>query len=297
MAYTLLAKLYLNAEEWIGVPKWNEAVLYCDSVIALNAYSIEDDYFTNFKAQNEGSRENIFVVPNHSIYTKDNFYWYTLTLNDASRQTFGFKSQMWDEFILEPGYLDKYATEDLRRKSFLYGQQYDASGDSIFFMEGVNKDSLVWFEYTPNVINYMSRTKWEGARFCKYEYQPNLEYYVTDMENDFVLFRYADVLYTKLEALYKLGRANEMIADPQLMKIRTRAGLEPYSVSDLTDSELLDEFGREFALEARRRQDQIRFDSWGNAWWEKPATSSKAKLFPIPQSILNVNPNLIQNPI
>jgi hypothetical protein len=294
MAYTLLAKLYLNSEAWLGVAKWNEAAAYCDSVIALNAYQIEDDYLTNFKAKNEDSKENIFVIPNHSIYTKDNLYWYTLTLNDASRASFGFIGQMWDEFVLEPGYLDKYAAEDLRRKSFLYGQQYDQKGDPIFFIEG---GDTVWFEYTTTVDNYMSRKRWEGARFCKYEYQPNLEYYVTDMENDFVLFRYADVLYTKLEALYRLGRAGEMINDPDLMKIRTRAGLAPYTAGDLNDTELLNEFGREFALEARRRQDQIRFGTWGNTWWNKPASGANAKLFPIPQSILNVNPTLVQNPL
>ena len=143
----------------------------------------------------------------------------------------------------------------------------------------------------------MSRKKWEGARFAKYEYQSNLEYYVNDMENDFVIFRYADVLYTKLEAMYRLGRASEMIAEPELQKIRTRAGLAPYTVGDLNDQELLNEFGREFALEARRRQDQIRFGVWGNSWWNKPASGPNAKLFPIPQSVLNVNSNLTQNPI
>ncbi len=292
MAYTLLGKMYLNAEEWIGTAKWEEANACCDTVISYMAYEIEDDYFTNFKVSNENSRENIFVIPNHSIYTKDNLYWYTLTLNDASRETFGFIGQMWDEFVLEPEFLDKYAPEDKRRKSFLYGQQYDKNGDSIYFLEG---SDTAWFEYTIGIEDYMSRKRWEGARFCKYEYQPNLEYYVTDMENDFVLFRYADVLYTKLEALYRLGRTAEMISDPDLMKIRTRAGLNPYTTGDITDEELINELGREFALEAHRRQDQIRFGTWGNAWWNKPASGASAKLFPIPQSVLNVNPNLEQN--
>jgi hypothetical protein len=296
MAYTLLAKLYLNAEEWIGNAKLEEAIAACDTVISMNAYKIEDDYFANFKAVNENSTENIFVIPNHSIYTKDNLYWYTLTLNDASRKSFDFVGQMWDEFVLEPGYLDKYSQQDIRRKSFLYGQQYDKGGNPIFLIEGAQKDT-VWFQYTTTVANYKARKRWEGARFCKYEYQPNLEYYVNDMENDFVLFRYADVLYTKFEALYRLGRAGEMISDPELMKIRSRAGLPPYTVPDLNDQEFIDELGREFALEGHRRQDQIRFGVWGKAWWHKPVSGPSAKLFPIPQKVLNVNSNLTQNPI
>jgi starch-binding outer membrane protein, SusD/RagB family len=290
MAYTLLAKLYLNAHEWTGEDKYQQAVDACDKVIALKNYRIEDDYFANFKVHNESSGENIFVIPMHSIFTKDRFYWYTLTLNDASRATFGFKGQMWDEFILEPGYLDKYADNDLRRKSFLYGQQKDMNGNDII-IDGEP------FIYTTTVGNYMARKKWEGARCAKYEYQESLEYYVTDMENDFVLFRYSDVLYTKLEALWRMGRAGEMLNDADLQKIRTRAGLEPLTAADLTDSGFLDELGREFAWEGHRRQDQIRFGTWGNSWWNKPSSGPNAKLFPIPQTVLSTNSNLIQNPL
>jgi hypothetical protein len=64
----------------------------------------------------------------------------------------------------------------------------------------------------------------------------------------------------------------------------------------LSASELLDELGREFAWEGKRRNDQIRFGVWGNAWWNKPVSAAKAKLFPIPQTALAANPNLVQNP-
>ncbi len=289
MAYTLLAKLYLNAEEWIEENMYQESIDACDKVIALASYQIEDDYFANFKVKNELSAENIFVIPMHSIFTKDRFYWYTLTLNDASRATFGFKGQMWDEFIVEPNYLDKFSDSDLRKKSFLFGQQKDMNGADIV-IDGIP------FIYTTTVDDYMNRKKWEGARCAKYEYQKDLEYYVTDMENDYVLFRYADVLYTKFEALWRLGRAGEMIADADLQKIRTRAGLAPFTLGDITDAELLDELGREFAWEGHRRQDQIRFGVWGNTWWQKPSSGPNAKLFPIPQSVLSTNSNLNQNP-
>lgn len=292
MAYTLLAKLYLNAESWIGQNMYQKAVDACDQVIALNAYSIEDDYFANFKVYNEASVENIFVIPNHTVYTKDRMYWYTLTLNDASRATFNFKGEMWDGFVLEPPFFNKYAENDVRRNSFLFGQQYDKAGNPIYFIE---QGDTAWFAYTPTIGNYKARGRWEGARCCKYEYQENLEYYVNDMENDFVLFRYADLIYTRFEALWRLGRAGEMINDAHLMKIRTRAGLEPYNVSQLSAEELLDEFGREFAWEGRRRQDQIRFGVWGNTWWNKPASDANARLFPIPQTALSANPKLKQN--
>lgn len=51
----------------------------------------------------------------HPIHTRDRFYWQQLTLNDASRGTFNFVGQMWDEFILEPGFLDKFSINDIRK--------------------------------------------------------------------------------------------------------------------------------------------------------------------------------------
>ncbi|NVO18893.1 MAG: RagB/SusD family nutrient uptake outer membrane protein [Bacteroidetes bacterium] len=290
MAYTLLAKMYLNAQEWIGIDENQKAIDACDKVIALNSYHIEDDFFANFKVHNEGSTENIFVIPMETVLTKDHFYWYTLTLNDASRATFKFLGGMWDEFILEPGFIDKYSDSDLRKKSFLVGQQKDKNGQDII----VDGEPFI---YTSTVANYMARKKWEGARCCKYEYQEGLEYYTNDMENDFVLFRYTDVLYTKLEALWRLNRAEEFLSDPDLQKIRTRAGLAPLTSSDLTTTGFLDELGREFAWEGHRRQDMIRFGVWGNAGWNKPASGTNAKLFPIPQAVLDANSNLIQNPM
>lgn len=292
MAYTLLAKIYLNAEEWIGVPKYAEAVDACNKVIALNAYSIEDDYFTNFKIYNESSKENIFVIPMQSNYTKDHFYWYTLSLNASSKATFNFIGEPWDGFVCDPTFFTKYSANDVRIKSFLFGQQYDSNGKPIYTVSGTDTTRFI---YTPTIANYRSRKPWEGARICKYEYQQNLEYDVNDMENDFVIFRYADVLYTKLEALWRLGRAGEFINDPSLQKIRTRAGLTPYTVADLTSGEFLNELGREFAWEGHRRQDQIRFGVFENSGWNKSATSVSDKLFPIPQTVLNTNTNLVQN--
>jgi len=79
--------------------------------------------------------------------------------------------------------------------------------------------------------------------------------------------------------------------------LRLRAGLLPLQEADLTNSEFLNELGREFAWEGHRRQDQIRFGVWGNSGWNKPPSGPNAKLFPIPQSVLSTNSNLVQNPL
>ena len=54
MAYTVLAKLYINAEEWIGKEMWQETVDVCAKVRKLGM-TLESDYFANFKVNNENS--------------------------------------------------------------------------------------------------------------------------------------------------------------------------------------------------------------------------------------------------
>ncbi|MNL34748.1 SusD family protein [compost metagenome] len=68
--------------------------------------------------------------------------------------------------------------------------------------------------------------------------------------------------------------------------------------SELTDQEMIDEWGREFLVEGRRRTDMIR---WGvfnkGTWWDKTADAdSHTEIFPIGQTVLNSSPQLKQNP-
>ncbi|HON19657.1 MAG TPA: RagB/SusD family nutrient uptake outer membrane protein, partial [Salinivirgaceae bacterium] len=63
MAYMLMAKLYLNAEQYIGTPHWDIAEKYCDSVINLGTYSLEANPLGPFVTNNQNSPEIIFAIP------------------------------------------------------------------------------------------------------------------------------------------------------------------------------------------------------------------------------------------
>ena len=57
------------------------------------------------------------------------------------------------------------------------------------------------------------------------------------------------------------------------------------------------ERGREMFWEAVRRQDMIRFGVYTDEFQFHPADPSPhVKIFPIPESQINANPNLQQNP-
>ena len=68
--------------------------------------------------------------------------------------------------------------------------------------------------------------------------------------------------------------------------------------SNLDMDEMLDEWGREFFAESRRRIDLIRFGKFSSAsWWDKtPDAGNYTEIFPIMRPILNANKALKQNP-
>ncbi len=294
MANSLLAKLYLNSEVWTGTPRWAEAEAMCDKVIASGQYQIANKYFDNFIVHNESSKENIFVIVYNSLLAHG-FYWNDLTLNAKSMATFNLKSTPWDGFVVQPDFFSSFSDNDGRKKSWLYGQQYDLNGKKIFKL--IKKDTA-WFIYNPVFpeSKYSARHEWDGARVGKYAYQTDgLLYGSVSMENDFALFRYADIIMMKVECMMRQNRTAEAVTLPDFQKIRTRIGLAPYTAAELTMDELLAERGREFGWEGHRRQDLIRFGKWNNAWWAKPYTTTQS-VFPIPQTAIDTNPNLAGSP-
>jgi hypothetical protein len=114
--------------------------------------------------------------------------------------------------------------------------------------------------------------------------------------------RLSEIYYTLAECLYRKG--DKAGAATQLNAVRKRnfpdgsESLYKTDGSQLTDQEMLDEWGREFIGENRRRTDLIR---WGvfntGTWWDKQADADNhTEIFPIGRDILNVNPQLKQNP-
>jgi hypothetical protein len=114
--------------------------------------------------------------------------------------------------------------------------------------------------------------------------------------------RLSEVYYTLAECLYRKG--DKAGAATLLNQVRRRnfpdgsPSLYKADGSQLTDQEMLDEWGREFIGENRRRTDLIR---WGvfntGTWWDKqPDANDHTKIFPIGQNTLNVNRQLKQNP-
>ena len=113
------------------------------------------------------------------------------------------------------------------------------------------------------------------------------------INNDIVLFRYADVLLMLSEAKVRNGENG----DAELNEVRGRVGAAPRTA---TLENLLAERQLELAWEGWRRQDMIRFGTFTRSYSFRPQLENEARgfttVFPIPEKILEMNETMKQNP-
>lgn len=292
VCYTLLAKLYINAEVYTGTAQWQKALDYCNLVVNGGKYILEPNINTNFLIKNEVSKENILIVPYDYNYFRGYFIPYQMSWHYSSRSTFNLLSDCWNGPCAVPSFVHKYDNADIRKKWFMYGQQYSSTGEKLKDRNGNDLNLSI------DMVNFENATEVEGARLYKWEPEMGGR---NHLNNDFAIFRYSDVLLMKAECLLRLSPANEPAAREIVNTVRSRC-FNPYTedkqIKLLTLQNLLDERGFEFVFEGWRRNDQIRFGTFGGTWDFKPNNDPADKhtwVFPIPLSEIQKNPELKQN--
>lgn len=293
-AQTMLAKIYLNHEVYTGEAKWAEALAQCNAVINSGEYEVTDDYWTMFEYDNGNHPESIFVVvKNEDFNMGSGHVWVNFALH--YNQTFGNYTSLWNGASTTPTFLNTWDTKDDRyfddriisetgfNQGFLIGQQYNLNGDPL--ETRTQGEPLI---FTPEV-SLTSAGEAEGVRVIKYAPNPN----TTDQfnsGNDYQIYRISDVYLMRAEAQFRIDGGG--LDDVNL--IRSKRNVPP--LNSLSLQAILQERGFELYWEGHRRTDMIRFGTFTDAYWEKPATDVTKLILPIPQSALDVNPNLEQNP-
>jgi hypothetical protein len=225
------------------------------------------------------------------------------------QEVFQMQAQPWGGNCAVPQFINTYDADDSRLKdSWLQGPQYSPSGRLVI-------------SFVNTVTSIEKSDANHGFRIGKYEIKQGIK---NGASNDFPIFRYADVLMMKAESLLRTGKSDEAAA--LVTQVRTRnfkatpakavvtgADLlkgsnynygywdngqitEPQGGADIQYGRFLDELGWEFAAEAHRRQDIIRFGVFTTKMWFQHRNSNQDKtIFPIPLVEMNKNPNLKQN--
>lgn len=113
-----------------------------------------------------------------------------------------------------------------------------------------------------------------------------------DAPNNWVVFRYADVLLMLAEALGESGEAYDLIN-----LVRARAGLDPIdgSTPGSFSEKLLHERRVELAFENHRWADLLRFGVAESVMAAQGKPVNGKLLFAIPQRELDLNPSFVQN--
>ena len=272
---------------------WQTVEAYCDAITAMG-YRLEDNYEANFAVYNESSVENIFTIPmSKTLYTNQMQYLFrSRHYNHAKAYGLGGEngSSATVEVLRTFGY-DTEAVDPRFDKCYFAGIVYDLKGKVVTLDDGTELEYFPW-----KVDVDISNTPYEktaGARMKKYAIDETATKDGKLMENDIVLYRYADVLLMKSEAKVRNGENG----DEELNLVRSRVNA-PFRTATLAN--LLAERQLEFAWEGWRRQDLIRFRQYTRTYTGRPQLSGEKNgyttVFPIPEKVRLMNPNLTQNP-
>jgi len=331
VAEAILARLYLNAEVYVGTARYNDVLPLTADIINSGKYSLDAEYRTPFSRaagalDGGASNEVMWVVPYDQIYnTGSNFHM--KTLKPELRWVFKMNAQPWGGSAAQPPFIHTYDEDDTRLEdSWLMGPQFTPDGE--FGYDFVNHIPKIRGK---NAFHY-------GYPVWKYEIYEGM---TGSSSVDYPIVRYAEVLMTRAEALLRTGDAGgaatlvtqvrqRAFADTDPSKatvfgsdlmggssyvygwydedgvIKTGPGGTPvnnntggaYGGADIQYGRFLDELAWEFAVEGFRRTQLIRFGVFTTkTWYNHEATNQEhLKLYPIPEWALDANQNLQQNP-
>jgi starch-binding outer membrane protein, SusD/RagB family len=334
-AYSLLARVYLNAEVWTapisdvgepqkyGTPMWEEVISVCDEIINSGHFSLEPVQKNCFLEQNQSSNELIWTVPYDEMLGWGGSPLLVLTLPHQSSQTYNLRATGWGGLISIPQFINSFDKMDRRYlDGWIRGQVYSSTGEPLKVNTGnLAGEPMIIVNELPGID---STEEVHSYRIGKWEIP--MGSHPIFMNHDWPVVRYSNILMMKAEALMRLNKpgAGELVTE-----VRMRNFEDP-SLAVVTDEELkgdsnysygvrdfrmgttyqddpilygrfLDELGWEFAFEGHRRQDMIRFGVYNTksrlSFQGHPDGSWDYKnIGPIPLSVINTNPNLTQNP-
>ena len=324
MAYALLAKLYMNWEVYTGqAGRWNDAVAACDAIITEaqtnGKIALDSDYLKMFYPDNgPQTKDFLFAIPCDGEMMKEHIparYWLHGYLRNKYELPFTPSGciRTWPEYYEK---FTKSGDNDVRKEMWLTGKQYMFDGTPITKSTtkvgidsrytGADKNTVVTYhlEFTPE-IEFRDLATFEtgndelgkavGYRCNKF--YPDKTSTSRNQNNDLPIFRYADVLLLKAEAILRGATPTKGQTAVSLANmVRARAGATPYTTATLNLNELLDERARELAMEGWRRNDLIRFGKFEEDWGIKHNTDTRKRILPIPNTAIVLNPLLEQNP-
>ena len=341
MAKALLAKLYLNwgvytCDDVTKVTndtsneKLDELVAVCDDIINSGIFEVGKGYRKKFFPNNGVHIKDFIYAMNFDPVKNTNKYEGGHQLdrfmtfkkaNNCDNGPWGFlpAKSLAGAYVLVPECVDRFNLPGDERNQVIlkglqyvadYTQNYEFTEIPIMYQgQQVNYTKEIAFVTTNYPLDHLdvgadseSANIMKGCHLGKY---PSIPEDYTDRDrlggNDIPIFRYADILLSKAEAILRGAKATMGHTPASLMNEVRDCSSAPHVEGTPTLQDLLDERGREFICEMWRRQDLIRFGQFENDWGVKNEANPGAKtelwrrLLPVPQKMMETNTNWKQN--
>lgn len=334
MAEALLVKLYIN---W-GVytcgdvtkydvattknSKLDECVKYCDDIIGSGLFNLNDSYRKKFMFDNGPQiKDFIYAMPYDKVSAQGMLYGRYRAfrrIDDGDTQGY-YGGKMGKSCAgicaMNPEFADLFCLEGddrndavLKGKVFIHDAITGEETDKPYIYKGTQLEltkTITLQEGGLATLNCGATPDgWrQGYRSIKFYPNPN-EYsaYNRYQSNDVPIFRFADIILTKAEAI-KRGATATNGDTPQSLFNQIRSYVHaPLLDHDPSLQEILDERGREFFDENWRRNDMIRFGTFESEYGFHKHSNPDARfdktcrILPVPDNILKENTNWEQNP-
>lgn len=317
--------------------KLTDCIAACDRIIESGKFDLSDDYKDKFMYTNGSQiKDFIYAMPYDAVTAQGMTYARFRTWRRGQNSNGFYSIEMTNSvggnMTLTPEFVELFCLPGDRRNDVIAGStgenigmatfdvyQYDNTTGMPTNVRNTYKDEDITFTKSITLKNDPTANPpivpnadlncgadiagWtQGYRSIKFFPDINdYNVYSRNQDNDVPVFRYADVILMKCEAITRGGSAT--LGDtPMSLFNEIRAYVNaPLIESNPSLQDILDERGREFLDEHWRRNDLIRFGDFERDWGFKNdfnpnASNPQYRLLPLARDVLNANTNWEQNP-
>ena len=317
--------------------KLTDCIAACDRIIESGKFDLSDDYKDKFMYTNGSQiKDFIYAMPYDAVTAQGMTYARFRTWRRGQNSNGFYSIEMTNSvggnMTLSPEFVELFCLPGDRRNDVIAGStgenigmatfdvyQYDNTTGMPTNVRNTYKDEDITFTKSITLKNDPTANPpivpnadlncgadiagWtQGYRSIKFFPDINdYNVYSRNQDNDVPIFRYADVILMKCEAITRGGSAT--LGDtPMSLFNEIRAYVNaPLIESNPSLQDILDERGREFLDEHWRRNDLIRFGDFERDWGLKNdfnpnASNPQYRLLPLARDVLNANTNWEQNP-
>ena len=321
-AWFLLSRMYLNAETWIKVNRYDDALKYAKKVIEEGNYPLARDYREIFLADNDQCSEIIWPLCQDGQKAQSsagtNFYVKAF-VNGPMNELYqtGVGSRGWGNVRAKTTLVDAFDPADVPFDVNDSWGNNKADKRALFMTALPNQRKETWDDNLAMTSTFTcgyGYIKWRNVTKND-QPAPQGEAYTSI---DFPMFRTGEAYLIAAEAILRgaqggtraqaLNYVNEIRQRAYMSGNYAKAGVRSDVAGTITDAQLtldfiLAERQRELASELVRRTDLVRFGKFtkGNNWdWKNGErlgadVDDHFNVFPIPETERTNNPNLKQN--